>query len=214
VIEVACVLGVYVMFLAVGVFSGQTTMSVDIINPVDGMRFQSSPVRLMARVTLRGAPLADIRTRFAVESSVTGGSTTDTITDADGVARLLVPALSGNYTWYATAFRGEFPTIVSRHSSFSVRLSLVVDALSPSTRVLSVSPVDFRAKVTDINGRQVESANVTFYVDMTAVGSSLTGPSGIATLSTPLSSGRHTWFASATKDDEGGLSDSTLFMVG
>ena len=65
-----------------------------------------------------------------------------------------------------------------------------------------------------MNGRPVQSANVTFYVDSTMIGSNLTGQNGIAQLSKALTMGRHTWFASASKEGEGGISDTTVFVVG
>jgi hypothetical protein len=69
-------------------------------------------------------------------------------------------------------------------------------------------------KVTDVNGRPVESANATFYVDSIAVGWSLGPANGIAKLSSPVAIGRHMWFASANKDNQGGLSDPIEFTVG
>jgi hypothetical protein len=138
----------------------------------------------------------------------------DTPIDKDGFARLLLPASSGNYTWHITAIKEGYPKIVSQWSSFSIELTLTVDAISPNPRILAVSPVDFKAKVTDAKGRPVESANVTFYVDSANVGSSLTGRNGIAKLSSQILSGSHMWFASASKDTEGGISDPTLFIAG
>jgi hypothetical protein len=55
---------------------------------------------------------------------------------------------------------------------------------------------------------------VTFYVDSAMIGSNLTDQSGIAQLSKGLPSGRHTWFASADREGEGGISSTTLFVVG
>ena len=65
-----------------------------------------------------------------------------------------------------------------------------------------------------MNGRLIQSANVTFYVDSMMIGSNLTGQNGIAQLSKALTMGQHTWFASANKEGEGGISDITLFIVG
>jgi len=81
----------------------------------------------------------------------------------------------------------------------SIRLSLVVYCLLPSSSRLAISPVEFKARVTDPNGRLVESANVTFYVDSIMIGSSLTSSNGIANLSSEVTSGNHFWFASASK---------------
>jgi hypothetical protein len=208
------VVGVYIMFLLVGVYSGQTTMSVDIISPPDGIAFRSSPVELIARVTIRGVPLANVTTTFTVFRSTTGQTETETMTDSHGIARLTFLAVSGNYSWQATAMREGYPTIVSPSRNFSVKLLLVVEPLLPSTFILAVSPVAFKARVTDMKGHLVQSANVTFYVDSIMIGSSLTGQNGIAQLSKDLTMGRHTWFASASKEGEGGISDITLFIVG
>jgi len=65
-----------------------------------------------------------------------------------------------------------------------------------------------------VNGRPVESANATFYVDSIAVGWSLGPANGIAKLSSPVAIGRHMWFASANKDNQGGLFDPIEFTVG
>jgi hypothetical protein len=211
--EVATLVGVYILFFLIGVYSGQTTMNVNIISPPDGMLFRSSPVELIARVTIRGAPLANVTMTFTVQSTIdqTG---TETTTGSDGIARLFVQAASGNYSWHVTAMREGYPTIVSSSRNFSVKLLLVVEPLSPSTFILAVSPVDFRARVTDMKGHLVQSANVTFYVDSIVIGSSLTNQNGIAELSKALTMGRHSWFASASKEGEGGISEPTLFVVG
>jgi len=213
-IEVAVVLGVFVLFFAVGMYSGQTTMSVEMIDPPDGSQFQSSPVELVARVTVKGVPVADAKARFTIRFGKVGETSTDTTTDFNGIARLVVPAASGNYTWHVAAIREGYPTIVSRSGRFSIRLSLLVYPLLPSLFRLSVSPVDFKARVTEMNGHLVGSANVTFYVDLRMIGSSLTAANGIAGLSSAVDPGMHTWFASATKNGEGGVSDSTVFIVG
>jgi hypothetical protein len=98
--------------------------------------------------------------------------------------------------------------------SFSVALSLIIDGLLPSDRFLAISPVDFKAKVTDMNGQAVKSANVTFFVDFAALCSNVTDRNGIARSSSPVGSGKHTWFASAQKDGEGGISLTSTFVVG
>jgi hypothetical protein len=206
------VVGVYILFLAVGVYSGQTTMSVDIIGPPDGMQLHTSPVQLVARVTVRGMPVSNAEARFTVDASTVGESNTDI--DEDGIARLLVPAAPGNYTWHVTAVKDGYPTIVSRSGSFSVTLSLVVDGLQPSSSILAVSPVGFKVKVSDSTGHPVESANVTFYLDFKDVGSSLTNQNGIARLTATALSGMHMWFASASKEGEGGISGPIQFVVG
>lgn len=212
--EIVAVLSVYVLFLMVAVYSGHTTMSVDIVNPPDGMRSQSSPVELTVRVTIKDLPVANVTTTFTILADGTGESSAHTTTDIHGIARMLLPALSGNYTWYVTAEKEGYPTIMSRRSSFSITLSLLVEALLPTTQILAVNPVDFKARVTDTNRGPVESANVTFYVDSTTVGWSLTSANGIAHLSSPVGIGKHVWLASAYKDAQGGVSDPVPFIVG
>ena len=214
IVEVGAVVAIYILFLIVGVYSGQTTMNVDIISPPDGVELRSSPVELIARVTIRGVPLTNVTAKFTLSHWTIGQAEIETKTDNDGIARLLVPAMSGNYTWHVSGIMEGYPTIVSSSRSFSIKLMLVVEPLMPSTFILAVSPVDFRARVTGTNGRPVQSANVTFYVDSTMIGSNLTGQNGIARLSKALTMGRHTWFASASKEGEGGLSGATLFVVG
>jgi hypothetical protein len=213
-VEVVAVLGIYLLFLAVGAHSGQTTMNVDLMNPTEGAQLQSSPVELTTKVTVRGVPLPDVKVRLTIYGSATGEMYFEIVTDAEGVAKFVFPAWSGNYTWYVTATKEGYPTILSPSNSFSVTLSLVVDGLLPSSRFLAVSPVDFKARVKDMEGHPVESANVTFYVDSTVVGSSMTDPNGIARLSTAVASGEHEWFASADRDGVGGISLTTFFIVG
>jgi hypothetical protein len=213
-IEVGVVVAAYVLFLIVGVYGGQTTMNVDMISPTDGAGLRSSPVELIAKVTVRGVPLANVTTTFTVAYRTVGQTETDTETDRNGIARLFVPAVSGNYTWHVTAMREGYPTINSPSRDFSVKLSLVVEPLLPSTFVLAVSPVGFKARVTDAKGHPVQSANVTFYVDSVMIGSNLTGQNGVAQLSKALTMGSHIWFASANREGEGGISDMTLFVVG
>jgi hypothetical protein len=213
-VEIGVVVATYVLFLIVGVYSGQTTMNVDMISPTDGAGLRSSPVELIAKVTIRDMPLANVTTTFTVIYWTAGQTDTETKTDNNGIARLLVPVVSGNYSWHVTAMREGYAKIVSRSRNFSVKLLLVVEPLSPSTFILAVSPVDFKARVTDMKGSLVQSANVTFYVDSILIGSNLTGQNGIAQLSKALTMGRHTWYASARKEGEGGISDMTLFVVG
>lgn len=213
-IEVGAVVTIYVLFVILGVYGGQTTMNVDMIGPSDGAKLRSSPVKLVARVTIRGAPVTNITTMFTVEYWRVGRTDTESKTDSEGIARLLLPAKPGNYSWHVAAMREGYPTIVSSSQSFSVNLSLVVEPLLPSTFVLAVSPVGFKARVTDMKGHPLQSANVTFYVDSIMIGSNLTGQDGVARLSKALTMGRHTWFASAGKEGEGGISDMTPFVVG
>jgi hypothetical protein len=211
--EVGVVVAIYLLFLIVGVYGGQTTMNVNLISPPEGVALRSSPVELTARVMIRGVPLANVTTTFTVIYWTTGQTDSETKTDSNGIARLLVPAASGNYTWHVTATREGYPTIVSRSRTFSVKLLLVVEPIIPSTFILAVSPVNFKARVTGTNGRPLQSANVTFYVDSMMIGSNQTGPNGIAQLSKPLATGRHTWFASVNNEGEGGISDTTLFVA-
>ena len=213
-IELGALIVAYVLFAAIGVYSGQTTMNIEIINPPEGALFRSSPVELVARVTVKGLPVSDARARFTIRYGATGESNVHIVTDEDGFARLLVPGTSGDYTWHVEAMKEGYPTIVSCSPSFSIQLSLVVDGLLPSSRTLAVSPVDFAARVTDMNDHLVESANVTFYVDSRSIGSSLTDVRGVARLSAPVNSGSHSWYASATKNGEGGVSQLFLFIVG
>jgi hypothetical protein len=213
-VEVATVLSVYLLFLAVGVVSGQMTMTVDVVDPPDGATLRYSPVQLVVRVTVRGTPMPNVTVSFVLSAWGEGRREFRTMSNIDGIATFLVQASSGNYTWHARADKAGYPTISSRSDSFSINLSLAVEPLSPSTFLLAISPVDFRARVTDINDQVVESANVTFYVDAANIGFALTTANGIAKLTEPLSSGMHTWFASATKDNEGGISAATMFQVG
>ena len=213
-IEVAAVVAIYILFVIVGVYGGQTTMNVDMIGPADGAKLPSSPVEFVAKVTIRGAPVANVTTIFNVQYRTVGETDTESKTDNEGIARLLFPAVSGNYSWHVTATGEGYPKIVSGSRIFSVELLFVVEPLSPSTFILAVSPVNFKARVTGMDGSVIRSANVTFYVDSMMIGSNLTGQNGIAQVSKALTMGRHTWFASADKEGEGGISDFTLFIVG
>jgi hypothetical protein len=213
-VEVAVVMSVYLLFLVVGLVSGQTTMTVEIVGPPDGATLRHSPVQLIARITIRGIPVPNVTVSFFVTTWGQAGREFDMISNTDGIAIYLVAGSSGNYTWHASASKADYPTINSRSNSFSINLSLTVEPLSPSTTLLAMSPVDFRARVTDMKDQVVESANVTFYADTANIGFALTASNGIARLSKPLASGMHTWFASATKDDEGGISVPTQFLVG
>lgn len=212
--EIAAVLGVYILFLVIGVYSGQTTMSVEIIDPPDGLQFHSSPIELVARVTVKGLPASDIKATFMIQFEKTGETDIETLTDTEGVARLFFPAPSGNYTWQVMAVKEGYPTIRSRSSGFSIKTSLLVYGLTPSASILAVSPVSFKARVTDMNNHLVSSANVTFYLDSKMIGWSLTGANGIAVLLSTVNPGSHTWLASAQKGGEGGVSDLTPFIVG
>lgn len=219
VVSICLVAVILVAALSLYIFQ-TTTMccAVEFISPPDGAGIRSSPVELIVRLTGGGIPQGGVPTRFSVDDWATGQETViDRETDDHGYAVLLFPAMPGNYSWHVTVMRevgGSYPTIVSSSRSFSVRLLLVVEPLSPSTLVPAVSPVDFEARVTDMNGHPVQSEWVTFYVDSIVIGLNLTGQNGIAQLSKPLTSGRHTWFASASREGEGGISDTTDFVVG
>ena len=212
--EVSAVVAIYILFVIVGVYGGQTMMNVDVISPQDGAKLRLSPVELIVRVTVGGAPVMNATTMFTVEYWAVGRTDTESKTDNEGIARVLLPATPGNYSWQVAAINEGYPRIMSSSHSFSVNLMLVVEPLLPSTFILAVSPVDFKAQVTGTNGRPVQSANVTFYVDSMIIGSSLTDQNGIAQVSKALTTGRHTWFASADMEGEGGISDMTLFVVG
>jgi hypothetical protein len=195
-------------------YSGQKTFSVETFGPADGALIGCPPVELGARVTIRGDPASDVTARFTIHNPETGETNFEILTGTDGVAKLVLPASSGNYTWHLSATKAGYPTIVTRSLGFSLRLMLAVDGLAPFSNILAVPPVNFRARVGDMNSRPVDSANVTFYVDSAAVGSNVTGPKGIAELSSPVAPGAHTWFASACKDGQGGISQTTRFLVG
>jgi hypothetical protein len=213
-IEVGAVVVIYVLFAIVGVYGSQTTMNIDVIGPPDGAELRSSPVELIAKVTIGGAPVTNVTMTFTVELPTAGRTETERRTDNEGIAGLLLQAMPGDYTWHVAATRKGYPTIVSSSRRFSVKLSLVVEQLLPSMFINTASPVDFKARVTDMSGNPVQSANVAFYVDSMMIGSNFTDQNGIARLSKPLTTGRHVWFASADKDGEGGLSDMTIFVVG
>jgi hypothetical protein len=192
---------------------------VELISPPDGAALGTSPVELTVRLTSGGIPQGGFTTRFSVDDRATGQETViDRETDDYGYATVLFPAMPGNYSWHVAVMKspaqGGYSTIVSSSRRFSVRLLLVVEPLLPSTFILAVSPVDFKAQVTDMNGLPVQSASVAFYVDSIMIGSNLTGQNGIAELSKALTMGSHTWYASASKEGEGGISDTTLFIVG
>jgi hypothetical protein len=189
-------------------------MSVDVVNPPRDAKLQSSPVELAARVTIRDVPAVGANARFTVYYGTADPAQIDVVTDTNGIASLVLPLISGNYTWHVTAAKNGYPTIMSRPGSFSLKLTLTVEPLSPTSSTLALSPVDFKVRVIDLQGRPVESANVSFHVDSTRVGWSQTGSNGIAKLSAPVTSGMHTWFASANKGGEGGVSDFTIFVVG
>jgi hypothetical protein len=212
--EVSAVVATYILFVIAGVYGGQTIMNVDIVSPQDGVKLRLSPVELVVRVTLGGAPVKNATTIFTVAYWTVGRTDTQSMTDGDGIARLFFPAKPGNYSWEVAAISEGHPKIMSGSHSFSVSLTLVVEPLVPSTFILATSPVDFKARVTDMNGGPVQAANVTFYVDSTMIGANLTGQNGIAQLSKPVAAGKHTWFASSVKEGEGGISEMTVFVVG
>ena len=214
VVGVAVVLVVYLLFIAVGAVAGQTTVGLEIVSPRNGASVASSPVELVARVTVRSAPLSNVSARFTIRLSTGAEGDFETLTDAQGIARLVFPAESGNYTWFVSVISERYPTIVSCHAVFTVKLSLTITTLLPSIRSIAVSPVQFRVRIVDLSGQPVESANVTFYIDSRKVGSNLTDRNGIADLSWPLNPGQHAWFASASKDGEGGISKLSIFVVG
>ena len=58
-IEVGVVIAVYLLFLIVGVYGGQTTMNVDSISPSNGLELRSSPVEL-AFLERYGKPRASL----------------------------------------------------------------------------------------------------------------------------------------------------------
>jgi len=211
--EIAALIGVYILFLAVGMYSGHVTMNLDLTGPPEAASLRSSPVELVAKVTVRGQPLSDVVVRFTIQYSAAYEVSFEIETDTHGTAKLTFPARSGNYTWIVTATKDGYPTIRSIFHSFSVTLSLSVDGLLPSSYVVATSPVNFKARAKDAKGTPLESANVTFYVDFTMVGFSLTDPNGIARFSGPVEPGTHSWFASASKHGEGGISDTTHFTV-
>lgn len=208
------VLGVYLLFLLVGMYGGQRTFSVEVFGPLDGARLGCSPVELVARVTVRGNPVSDATARFTIHHRETGETSFEIFTDTNGVAELILPASSGNYTWSVSVRKLGYPTILSRSAGFSLRLVHVVEGLTPSPFVLAISPVTFKARVSDASSRLVDSANVTFYVDSTAIGSNVASSKGIAELSSSVAPGEHMWFASACKDGEGGISETISFLVG
>lgn len=206
------VLGVYILFLLVGTYSGQKTFSVETFGPLDGAQLKCSPIELAARVTIRGNPVSDSTARFTLYH-LGNSESFGILTGTTGMAELVLPVFSGNYTWEVAVMKTGYPKAVSGSASFSLELALIVDGLAPSPFILAISPVTFKARVSDVNGHSVASANVTFYVDSTAVGSNVTDPKGISKLSAPVAPGRHTWFASAC-DGQGGISQATPFLVG
>jgi len=211
--EIIVILLTYVAFLFMGIYSGQTTMNVEIVDPVDGTQLHYSPVTLVARTSILGAPISNATASFRILYSRSDFLTYDSITDKDGIARIILPAHPGNYTWQVTARKEGYPTIRSPWSSFTLKLSLIVDTIFPTTFDAAASPVKFRASVTDTGGNPIESANVTFYLDSRRLGWNLTKANGIASLSSPVPSGRHFWFASARKNHEGGISELMLIFV-
>jgi len=213
---------VYILFLIAGLCT-QTAATfdavrVEILGPPDGMQFQSSPVELAAIVTNQKDPPTNVSARITVLSLTTGEAEELTgATNEQGIVKVLFPAQSGEYAWYVATKMDGYPTIVSRPRSFSNRLTLIVDCLSPCSSeyplLLPSRYEDLQVMVTDIDGNPVESANVTFYVNSRQVYSTLTNPRGIATLFWDMIPGKYTWFASACKDGEVGASHLSTFVV-
>lgn len=188
-------------------------MSVDIVNPRGGSNVQSTPVEFVAKVTIRGMGVADVKSRFTIHYSSASSLGIDSVTDAGGYAKVTVPIPAGNYTWYVTAIKEGYPTIVSRSGSFTLKLSLLVTAVDPTNFAIVASPVDFSVIVTNLTGTPVGSANVTFFLDSRMIGSSLTDAKGNAMLSSLVSSGQHSWLAIVRWDGNSGVSDSAFFIV-
>jgi hypothetical protein len=93
-------------------------MNVDIISPQDGTKLRLSPVELVARVTVGGVPVVNVTTMFTVEYWAVGRTDTEIKTDNEGIARVLLPATPGNYTWQVAAKREGYPrTMSSSHGS-------------------------------------------------------------------------------------------------
>jgi hypothetical protein len=215
-LEVVAVVAVYILFLIVGLYT-QTLATLDaatveIIDPPDGMQLQSSPVELAAIVSNQEGPLPNASTRIIVLSLTTGeAEELRGATHKDGIVKILFPAQSGSYSWYAATEIEGYPAIVSRPRSFSTRVTLIVDCLHPCSRGyplhLPDGYLDLQVMVTDMNGNPIESANVTFYINSMPVFLTLTNPRGIATFFVEgIPPGRYTWFASASDDGEAGVS--------
>jgi hypothetical protein len=221
--EMAAIVAVYTLFLLIGLYT-QTASSfdavrVDIVSPLDGMQFRSSPVELAVIVTNRAGPLSNVSSTITVRS-LTSGDTMELAgaSNEDGIVKLLFPAQSGNYTWYVSTKMEGYPTMVSRPRNFSAKLTMIVDCLSPcSSRnplLLHSRYADLIVMVTDKNGDPVESANVTFYVNSMIIRSELTDPRGLATISwSGIPPGNYFWFAIASKGDEVGASRLSSFEV-
>jgi hypothetical protein len=222
-VEVAAAVVVYSLFLIVGMYTQTAStfgaVRLELLAPSDGMRFQSSPVELAAIVTNQKGPLFNVSVTIRVLSLTTGeGDDLEASTNEDGIVRVLFPAQSGNYTWYVTTKTEGYPTIVSRPRSFSTRLTLNVDCLkSCSSKYpfpLLRGYLNLQVMVAELNGDPVESANVTFYVNSMAVYSQLTDPRGIAAMfMTKILPGTYTWFATASKDGEVGVSRLSTFVA-
>jgi len=224
-VEIAAVAVVYVLFLVVGLCTQTAAtfdaMTVEILGPPDGMQFWSSPIELAAIVRNQKGPLTNASAKITVLSLATGE--TEELTGAaneQGIVKVLFPAESGEYTWYVATKTEGYPTIVSRSRSFSTRLTLIVDCLRPcSSKYPILLPInaggyeDLQVMVTDIAGNPVESANVTFYVNSRQVYSTLTNPRGVAKMFWDMRPGKYTWFASACKDGEVGVSHLSTFIV-
>jgi len=221
-VEVAVVIVVYILFLAVGLHA-QTAATFDaitvgILGPPNGMQFQSSPVELDAIVRNEKGPLVNAIVIVTVLSLSTGE--TEMLTGAaneQGIVKVLFPAQSGEYAWYVATKVEGYPTIVSLPRSFSTRLTLIVDCLRPCSSkypvLLESGYEDLQVIVTDIDGKAVESANVTFYVNSRQVYQTLTNPQGIAKMYWETTPGKYAWFASACKDGEVGVSHLSTFVV-
>ena len=222
-VEVAAVVAVYTLFLIVGLYvqtaSTLDAARVEIVSPPEGMQFLSSPVELAAIVTNQRGPLSNVSATITVRSLTTGDvEELEGATNKHGIVKVLFPGQSGNYTWYVATNMEGYPTIVSRPRSFSARLTMIVDCLYPcSSKYPLLVPSrysNFQVMVTDMNGNPVESANVTFYVNSMIVYSELTDRRGLATVSwSNISPGSYAWFATATKDEEVGVSRLSTFVV-
>lgn len=214
---------VFIVFLIVGLCT-QTAATFDVVtvetlDPPDGIQLHSSPIELAAVVIGQRGPLPNVRAMVTILSLTTGeveelgGTTND-----DGVVKALFPAQSGDYSWYVVARIEGYPAIVSRPRSFSTRMALIVDCAHPCSSGYPISLpggyLDLQVIVTDMNGNPVESANVTFYVNSAQIYSKLTNPRGIATLlGGSIPPGKYVWFATASKDGEIGASRLSTFVV-
>jgi len=166
-------------------------LDVSIIHPTNASVFSDLPINLKVNVTQDGEPVMDAETTFYANSRAIATNLTDS---RGGASINFEPKKEKIFTWNVTATKKGFTTGVSDSWKFAYE---ELDLSPQDNEKISTYPLSLTT-IVELDGKPVENALVSFFIDDNYVGRRKTQPNGcVAYTFQGIAAGPHFWHVTA-----------------